>query len=106
MTAWPTAWPEMRVVRRLVAAGLEAPVRQWEIWHKGVFVARVDLAYPTFRLALELDGFRWHAGRRKFRSDRLRRNRIEAVGWRLLEAAPEDIDDLVAGAAAIVRRAA
>ena len=35
-----------------------------------------------------------------------RRNRIEAAGWRLLEAAPEDIDDLVAGAAAIVRRAA
>lgn len=97
---------EMRVVRRLVAAGLEAPVRQYEIWHNGVFIARVDLAYPTFRLALELDGFRWHAGRRKFRSDRLRRNRIEAVGWRLLEAAPEDIDDLVAGAAAIVRRAA
>ena len=97
---------EMRVVRALLAAGLPAPVRQYEIWHNGVLVARVDLAYPPFRLAMELDGFRWHAGRRKFRSDRLRRNRIEAVGWRLLEAAPEDIDDLVAGAAAIVRRAA
>ena len=71
-----------------------------------MFVARVDLAYPPFRLGMELDGFRWHAGRGPFRSDRLRRNRIERVGWRLLEAAPEDIDDLVAGAAAIVRRAA
>ena len=27
-------------------------------------------------------------GRGPFRSDRLRRNRIEAAGWRLLEAAP------------------
>jgi hypothetical protein len=36
----------------------------------------------------------------------MRRNRVEAAGWRMLEAAPEDIDDLVAGAAAIVRRAA
>ena len=97
---------EMRVVRSLVAAGLPAPVRQYEIWVDGVFIARVDLAYPPFRLAMELDGFRWHAGRRPFRSDRLRRNRIERVGWRLLEAAPEDVDDLVAGAAAIVRRAA
>jgi hypothetical protein len=97
---------EMRVVRGLLGAGLEPPVRQYEIWHNGVFVARVDLAYPPFRLAMELDGFRWHAGRRKYRSDRMRRNRVEAAGWRLLEAAPEDIEDLVAGAAAIVQRAA
>jgi hypothetical protein len=97
---------EMRVVRALLAAGLPAPVRQYEIWVDGVLIARVDLAYPPFRLAMELDGFRWHAGRRKFRSDRMRRNRVEAAGWRLLEAAPEDIDDLVAGAAAIVQRAA
>ena len=97
---------EMRVVRGLLAAGLPAPVRQYEIWVDGVLVARVDLAYPPFRLAMELDGFRWHAGRRRYRSDRMRRNRVEAAGWRLLEAAPEDIDDLVAGAAAIVQRAA
>ncbi len=97
---------EMRVVRALLGAGLPAPVRQYEIWVDGVLVARVDLAYPPFRLAMELDGFRWHAGRRRYRSDRMRRNRVEAAGWRLLEAAPEDVDDLVAGAAAIVRRAA
>lgn len=97
---------EMRVVRALLAEGLPAPVRQYEIWVNGVFIARVDLAYPPIRLAMELDGFRWHAGRRKFRSDRMRRNRVEAAGWRLLEAAPEDIDDLVAGAGAIVQRAA
>jgi hypothetical protein len=96
----------MRVVRRLLAAGLPQPVRQYEIRVGGELVARVDLAYPDFRLAMELDSFRWHAGRRPFRSDRLRRNRIEAVGWRLLEAAPEDIDSLVAGAAGIVRVAA
>lgn len=111
LAAWngeglPEGVAEMRVVRRLVAAGLPQPVRQYEIRIGGVLVARVDLAYPQFRLAMELDGFRWHAGRRRFRSDRMRRNRVEAAGWRLLEAAPEDIDDLVAGAAAIVPRAA
>ncbi len=111
LAAWdgdglPEGVAEMRVVRRLLAAGLPQPVRQYEIWVGGELIARVDLAYPEYRLAMELDGFRWHAGRRAFRGNRRRRNRIEGVGWRLLEAAPEDIGDLVAGAAAMVRRAA
>lgn len=104
--ALPAGVAEMRVVRQLLAAGLPDPVRQHEIHHGGQFVARVDLAYPDDRLAIELDGFRWHAGRGPFRSDRLRRNRIEAAGWRLLETAPEDIAVLVADAASILRRAA
>ena len=104
--ALPAGVAEMRVVRELLAAGLPQPVRQHEVQVGGVFVARVDLAYPDHRLAMELDGFRWHAGRGPFRSDRLRRNRIEAAGWRLLEAAPEDIAGLVGDAAAILRPAA
>jgi len=104
--ALPEGVAEMRVVRRLLAAGLPQPVRQYEIHHDGLFVARVDLAYPPDRLAMELDSFRWHAGRGPFRSDRLRRNRIEAAGWQLLEAAPEDIDALCQEAAAILRWAA
>jgi len=102
----PDGVAEMRVVRGLLAAGLPQPVRQYEIWHRGVLVARVDLAYPEYRLAIELDGFRWHAGRGPFRSDRLRRNRIEATGWRLLETAPEDIAALCREAAQILRWAA
>jgi very-short-patch-repair endonuclease len=101
--ALPAGVAEMRVVRALLAAGLPQPVRQHEIREAA---ARVDLAYPDHRLAIELDGFRWHAGRGPFRSDRLRRNRIEAAGWRLLETATEDVAQLVADAAAILRRAA
>lgn len=104
--ALPAGVAEMRVVRGLLAVGLAQPVRQYEIWAGGVLVARVDLAYPEHRLAIELDGFRWHAGRRPFRSDRLRRNRIEAAGWRLLEAAVEDIDELCRDAALFLGRAA
>lgn len=96
----------MQVVRQLLAAELPKPVRQDEIRVGGIFIARVDLAYPEWRLAMELDGSRWHAGRRPFRSDRLRRNRLEAVGSRLLETAPEDIGELAAAAARIVRWAA
>jgi hypothetical protein len=105
--ALPAGVAEMRVVRQLLAADLPDPVRQHEIRDgDGGFVARVDLAYPDWRLAIELDGFRWHSGRGPFRSDRLRRNRIEGAGWRLLETAPEDIAELVRAAAAILRRAA
>jgi hypothetical protein len=104
--ALPAGVAEMRVVRQLLAAGLPDPVRQHEIHVGGTFVARVDLAYPDRRLAIELDGFRWHAGRGPFRSDRLRGNRIEAAGWHVLRAAPEDVGALAAAAADILRWAA
>ena len=99
----------MRIVRRLLAAGLPEPERQHEIRQDGELVARVDLAYPPERVAIELDSFRWHAGRGPFRSDRVRGNRIEAAGWRVLRATPEDAGlghDLVRAARALVRAAA
>jgi len=104
--ALPDGVCEMGIVRQLLAAGLPEPVRQHEIRAGGVLVARVDLAYPEPRVAMEVDGFRWHAGRGPFRSDRIRANRIEAAGWRLLPAAPEDGDDLCRSAAALLRRPA
>ncbi len=97
----PANVAEMRVIRTLLDAGLPKQIAQYEIWHDGCFVARVDLAYPEQRLAIELDSFRWHAGRAPFRSDRLRGNRIAAVGWRVLRATPED----AAGGHELVRAA-
>lgn len=90
LAAWtPGALPgspaEMALVRQLLDAGLPQPVRQY--WIASAH-ARVDLAYPAERIAIELDSFRWHAGRRAFDSDRSRGNRIVAAGWRLLWATP------------------
>lgn len=98
LAAWqpgplPASVAEMRLVRCLLAAGLPQPVRQYQIRAQGRFVARVDVAYPWARLAIELDSFRWHAGRGAFDHDRTRRNRIEAAGWRVLHATPADLDD-------------
>ncbi len=106
LEAWtPGAVPgspaEMDVVRRLLAAGLPAPVRQH--WIPSAH-ARVDLAYPAERVAIELDSFRWHAGRRAFESDRSRGNRIVAAGWQLLRATPNDTATLVTAAARLVGR--
>lgn len=90
---------EMRVVRALLAAGLPAPARQhWIVPAR----ARVDLAYPGHRLAIELDSFRWHGGRQPFHSDRARGNRIVAAGWRLLRATPGHEADTARAAATML----
>ncbi|MGH9276685.1 MAG: type IV toxin-antitoxin system AbiEi family antitoxin domain-containing protein [Acidimicrobiales bacterium] len=92
---------EMRVVRALLAAGLPHPVRQHWILDAH---ARIDLAYPDARIAIELDSFRWHGGRRPFDSDRARGNRIVAAGWRLLRATPGHEPDTVTAAARLLKR--
>jgi hypothetical protein len=101
--ALPGSVAEMDVVRALLAAGLGDPVRQHVIVAAD---ARVDLAYPDLRIAIELDSFRWHAGRRPFRSDRSRGNRIVAAGWHLLRATPGDLDPLISAARTLLRRVA
>ncbi len=89
----PANVAEMRIGRLLVDAGYTGFVSQYQIFDDGEFVARVDLGDPRAKVAVELDSFRWHAGRGPFRSDRVRGNRIVAAGWRLLRATPDDIAD-------------
>ncbi|MGH9278918.1 MAG: hypothetical protein ACRD12_12545, partial [Acidimicrobiales bacterium] len=81
--------------------GLPQPTRQHWI---GPIRARVDLAYPHERIAIELDSFRWHGGRRPFHSDRARGNRIVAAGWQLLRGTPGHEDDLAKSAATLLLR--
>ncbi|NNE72262.1 MAG: hypothetical protein HKN26_01225 [Acidimicrobiales bacterium] len=73
-------WNRM-VAQLLVDAGLPEPVVEYEIRRQGVLVARVDLAYPRHRLALELDSLRYHLNRPAFESDARRRNRLLLAGW-------------------------
>ena len=101
--ALPGSLAEMALVRDLTARGLPPPVRQHWI---AAAHARVDLAYPDDRIALELDSFRWHAGNRPFQTDRARGNRIVAAGWQLLRATPEDHTTAVIAAARLVRHVA
>jgi very-short-patch-repair endonuclease len=76
--------PEVRLRRALSRAGLPPPARQHEIRHRGRLIARVDLAYPDLRIAVEFDSERWHGGRRRREADMERRNRLTALGWHVV----------------------
>jgi hypothetical protein len=100
----PGSAAEMELVRALLAAGLPMPVRQY--WIADAH-ARVGRAYPPpDYIAIELDSFRWHGGRRPFDADRARASRIVAAGWRLLTATPDDHATAVSAAARLLRRVA
>ena len=67
---------------RCTSAGLP-PVPQCRVSRAdGVFVARVVLAYPAAKVAVEYDGA-WHGAPGELRRDRRRINALVAAGWRV-----------------------
>lgn len=84
--------PESRLRVLLELAGLHA-VPQFSVRDSaGAFVARVDLAFPELRVAIEYDGA-WHAERGQFAKDRRRLNALVAAGWTVLHVTAEDLRD-------------
>jgi very-short-patch-repair endonuclease/predicted transcriptional regulator of viral defense system len=76
---------EVLVERLLVDHGLPKPVRQHEVRSaKGWFIARVDLAYPEAKIAIELDGRAFHTDSEAFEHDRRRQNELVLRGWTVL----------------------
>jgi very-short-patch-repair endonuclease len=73
---------ELRLL--IVGAGLPEPVTQWEVREPGGrFLARVDLAWPQRRVAMEYDGAH-HRDRSQHSRDMARQNRLSAAGWTVL----------------------
>jgi very-short-patch-repair endonuclease len=73
---------ESRVRVLLVCGGLPTPVSQFEVFDPpGHFVARLDLAFPEAKLAVEYDGAQHWQQRR---ADDRRRDALRALGWTVL----------------------
>jgi hypothetical protein len=73
--------PESRVRLWVTLAGLPPPVPQFHVHDPdGHFVARVDLAWPALKIALEYDG-QWHADPHQLTRDRRRLRALNALGW-------------------------
>lgn len=80
-----------RKVERLIAGSRLPPPRRQHVVRDGRrFVARVDFAYPDARVALEVDGYRWHSGRAAWARDLERRNRLTELGWRVIHVTHAD----------------
>jgi len=85
---------ETRFLQLLRRAGLPLPVGQFEIRSPtDVFIARVDFAYPDRRLAIELDGSRWHSIERDVARDDRRERRIVAGGYRIMRFTWRDVHE-------------
>jgi very-short-patch-repair endonuclease len=95
---------ESRVRVRLVLAGLPRPETQYVVAHNGRFVARLDLAWPDFKVAVEYDGL-WHGDAEQFHEDRRRLNQIFGNDWIVLHVTAKRLRDDFEGFVAEVRTA-
>ncbi len=95
----------LRVV--LALAGLVAVPQHTVRDPAGRFVARVDLAFPEQRVAIEYDGA-WHGEPGQLARDRRRLNALVAAGWTVLHVTAGDLHEpeaLVARVRALLRAA-
>jgi very-short-patch-repair endonuclease len=83
---------ETRLLQILSEGGAPGVLAQYEIRDgRGAFVARVDLALPDARIAIEYDSMQEHSDEFQLARDARRRNRIVAAGWRVLSARHSDV---------------
>lgn len=80
-----------RLLRCIRRGRLPEPARQFEVRDRGKLFARVDLAYPDVRLAIEADGYRYHSGRVAWQRDLERRNSLTSLGWRVIHVTWNDV---------------
>jgi Protein of unknown function (DUF559)/Transcriptional regulator, AbiEi antitoxin len=78
--------PLETIFRRLFRkSSLPTPEKQYNVIDGDRFLARVDFAYPGHRIAIEVSGWKWHAGKRRWERDLRRRTLLESFGWMVLE---------------------
>lgn len=75
---------EALVIRALDRAGLPAPTAQHRVGVAGRRY-RVDLAYPSEMVAIEIDSWAYHRWRSAFDGDRARRNDLTILGYRVVQ---------------------
>ena len=84
--------PQETRLRLLVhRSALPKPVAQFVVRDRAGFVARVDLAWPEAKIALEYEGV-WHGeAPQQVVADRRRLNRLTAAGWRVIFVTAGDL---------------
>jgi hypothetical protein len=101
----PESEMETRMLQVLRENGLPEPALQFEVRSDEVFVARVDAAFPQWRIAIEYDSDEHHAGAQAHRRDSSRRNRLWRARWSPITATADDIRSGGAELCAAIRSA-
>ena len=83
---------ETRLSRLLRRHRLPHPQRQVEVRDKREFIGRLDFAYPELMIAIEVQSYRWHSSRAAWRKDIERLNRLQALGWIVIQVTYEDLE--------------
>lgn len=86
--------------------GLPEPAVQHEVRADGRFVARVDLAYPEWKIAIEYEGDGHRTSRDQWRRDIQRQRELEDLGWVIVRVTELDLNQGGAAVVARIRRAA
>jgi hypothetical protein len=95
----PESWVRVACLR----AGLPAPVPQFEVVESGVFLGRVDLAWPRHRVVVEYEGA-YHFDGLQIARDDVRIARLVAAGWRVIRVGAHELRDMDA-LIGVIRRA-
>lgn len=84
---------------------LPEPVVQHSVVIGGRFLARVDLAYPQWRIAIEYEGDHHRTDRNQWQTDIRRHRALEDHGWIVIRVTQLDLRGGGAALAARIRRA-
>jgi hypothetical protein len=84
---------EVRAMNLIREAGLPTPVQQYPIPWREARNGRVDLAYPSARVLIELDGRRWHSRSDTIDMDHKRDRAAQLAGWRVFRFTWSQLDD-------------
>lgn len=85
----------------IVADGLPEPGIQHEVFEGARLVARVDLAYPALKIAIEYEGDGHRRSAAQWRRDIQRQRELEDLGWIVIRITELDLQD---GGIALLRR--
>jgi very-short-patch-repair endonuclease len=89
----PDAGSVLESVCRIVLhlAGLAPERTQLVITRGRARIGRVDFAWPSALLVVEVDGFEFHSDRASYRRDRRRTTALARAGWTVLRFSWEDV---------------
>jgi hypothetical protein len=85
--------PESILRIHFALAGLPEAIPQYNVLEDGHFIARVDLAWPWAKVAVEYDGL-WHWTRERFAADRARWRDLSRAGWYVYPCTATDLQSI------------